>query len=136
MFNNKNTNYFKKKKKRKKDSEYSNHQESCVLDSSNMVHCYRFILYSILINCKQINFDLVQMTQRKNAAPETAVLKYGCCYFSALVLTCYHLKKGHATFYWPETIVASLLLFMVLSFKVIFNHDSAHVLMICVYKCS
>ena len=33
-------------------------------------------------------------------------------YFSALVLTCYRLKKGHATFYRPETIVASLLLLM------------------------
>ena len=40
----------------------------------------------------------------------------------ALVLTCYHLKKGQATFYQPKTIVASLLLLMVLSFKVIFNH--------------
>ena len=43
------------------------------------------------------------------------------CYFLALVLTCYHLKKGCATFYRPETIVASLLLLMALSFKVIFN---------------
>ena len=45
-----------------------------------------------------------------------------CCYFSALVLTCYRLKKGHATFYRPKTIVTSLLLLMVLSFKEIFNH--------------
>ena len=47
-----------------------------------------------------------------------------CCYFSALVLTCFRLKKGHATFYKPETIVASLLLLMVLSFKVIFTHST------------
>ena len=43
---------------------------------------------------------------------------------TTLVLTCYRLKKGRATFYRPETIVASLLLLMVLSFKVIFNHTS------------
>ena len=47
-----------------------------------------------------------------------------CCYFSALLLTCYRLKKGRATFYRPETIVLSLLFLMVLSFKVIFNHIS------------
>ena len=45
-----------------------------------------------------------------------------CCYFSALVLACYHLKKGRATFYQPETIVASLSLLMVLHFEVIFNY--------------
>ena len=33
-------------------------------------------------------------------------------------------KKSRATFYRPETIVVSLLLLMVLSFKVIFNHTS------------
>ena len=32
----------------------------------------------------------------------------GCCYILALVLTCFCLKKGHATFFRPETIVASL----------------------------
>ena len=56
--------------------------------------------------------------QYENAAPQNV----RCCYISALVLTCYRLKKGRATFYRPETIVASLLLLMVLSLKVIFNH--------------
>ena len=40
-----------------------------------------------------------------------------CCYISALVLTCYRLTKGRATFFQPETIVVSFLHFMVLSFK-------------------
>ena len=40
------------------------------------------------------------------------------------MLTCYRLKKGLATFYRPETIVASLFLLMVLSFKGIFNYTS------------
>ena len=40
------------------------------------------------------------------------------------MLTCYSLKKDHATFYRPETIVASLLLLMVLSLKVNFNLTS------------
>ena len=44
--------------------------------------------------------------------------------FSALVLTCYCLKKDRAAFYRPETIVASLLLLMVLFFRVIFNYTS------------
>ena len=43
---------------------------------------------------------------------------------TALVLTCYRLTKGRATFYRPETIVASLLLLMVLSFKEILKHTS------------
>ena len=41
-----------------------------------------------------------------------------CCYISALVLTCFRLTKGRGT----ETIVGSLLLFIVLLFKVLFNH--------------
>ena len=53
-----------------------------------------------------------------------------CCYFSALVLTCYRLKKGRATFYQPETIVANLLLLTVLFFKVIFNHTSKRQFMV------
>ena len=47
-----------------------------------------------------------------------------CGYISALVLTCYRLTKSRATFFLPETIVASFLDLMVLSFKVIFNHTS------------
>ena len=35
---------------------------------------------------------------------------------------CYRLKKGRTRFYQPEKIVASLLLLMVLTFKVIFHH--------------
>ena len=47
-----------------------------------------------------------------------------CCYFSALVLTCFRLKKGRAAFFRPETIVASFLHLMVLFFKVLLNHSS------------
>ena len=43
-----------------------------------------------------------------------------CCYFLALMLTYYRLKKDRATCYRPVTIVTSLLLLMVLSFKVPF----------------
>ena len=78
-----------------------------------------------------------------NGAPKTGVLKNGlvtlwkitpsdarnvtatcCCYISALVLTCFRLKKGCATFFWPETIVAIFLHLMVLFFKVLLNHSS------------
>ena len=41
---------------------------------------------------------------------------------SALVLTCFHLTKGRATFFRPETIVVSFLHLMVLLFKVLSNH--------------
>ena len=47
-----------------------------------------------------------------------------CCYISALVLTCFRLKKGHVTFFRPETIVASFLHLMVLFFKLLLNHSS------------
>ena len=46
-----------------------------------------------------------------------------CCYISALVLTCFRLTKGRATFFWPKTIVkASFLHLMVLLSKVSLNH--------------
>ena len=47
-----------------------------------------------------------------------------CYYISALMLTCFRLKKGRAKFFRPETIVASFLRLMVLSFKVLSNHSS------------
>ena len=40
-----------------------------------------------------------------------------CCYISALMLTCFRLTKGRATFFRPETIVASFLHLMVLFSK-------------------
>ena len=40
--------------------------------------------------------------------------------------TRYCLKKGRGIFYQPETFVASLLLLIVLSFKVIFNYKEKH----------
>ena len=48
---------------------------------------------------------------------------FGCCYILALVLTCYRLKKGRATFFRPETIVASFLHVTVFLPKVLFNHS-------------
>ena len=57
-----------------------------------------------------------------------------CCFFSVLVLTCYRLMKGRATFYRPETIVASLFLLMVLSFKVILNHTSKHQFVVLYFR--
>ena len=49
--------------------------------------------------------------------------KLAFCYYyiSALVLTCFRLTKGRATFFRPETIVASFLHLMVLFLKVLFN---------------
>ena len=52
--------------------------------------------------------------------------KLRCCWISALVLTCFRLTKGCATFFRPETIVASFLHLMVLFYKEIFNHTSKH----------
>ena len=57
---------------------------------------------------------------RKITATCTAVR---CCYFSALVLTCFRLTNGRATYFRPETIVASFLHHMVFLFKVLFNHS-------------
>ena len=54
----------------------------------------------------------------------SALMLTCCCYILALVLTCFRLKKGRATFFRPETIVASFLHLMVLSFKVLLNHSS------------
>ena len=45
-----------------------------------------------------------------------------CCYISSIVLTCFRLKKGRATYFRPEIIVASILHLMVLLFIVLFNH--------------
>ena len=44
------------------------------------------------------------------------------------MLTCFHLTKGHATFFWSKTIVESLLHFMVLFFKVLLNHRTRIIL--------
>ena len=52
----------------------------------------------------------------------TLFITVRCCYISALLLTCLRLMKGRATFFWPETIVASFLHCMVLLPKVLFNH--------------
>ena len=41
------------------------------------------------------------------------------CYISALVLSCFRLTKGRATYFRPEIIVASFLHLMVLLFKVL-----------------
>ena len=40
------------------------------------------------------------------------------------MLTCFHLMEDCAAYFRPETIVASFLHFMVLFYKVIFNHTS------------
>ena len=46
-----------------------------------------------------------------------------CCYISVLVLTCFHLTKGRATYFLPETIVASFLHLTVLLSKLLLNHS-------------
>ena len=61
-------------------------------------------------------FKVTAETDRK--VTDTCTLLF---LFSTLVLTCYRLKKGRATFFRPKTIVASFLHLMVLSFKVIFQ---------------
>ena len=58
-----------------------------------------------------------------------------CCYISALVLTCFRLKKGRATFFLPETIVASFLHLMVLFFKVLLSHLQNVLILPCIQKC-
>ena len=45
-------------------------------------------------------------------------------YISALVLICFRLKQGRATFFRPETIVANFLFLMVSPFKVLVNHSA------------
>ena len=49
-----------------------------------------------------------------------------CCYILAFMLTCFHLTKGRAIFFRPETIVASFLHLMALFFNVMVNHTSKH----------
>ena len=46
-----------------------------------------------------------------------------CCYILALVLTCFRLTMGRATYFRPETIVTSFFHLMVLLSKVLLNHS-------------
>ena len=54
--------------------------------------------------------------------PKGTTAKENVAAISALVLTCFRLTKGRATYFLPETIVVSFLHLMVLLFKVLFNH--------------
>ena len=47
-----------------------------------------------------------------------------CCYISAVVLTCFCLTKGRATFFRLETIVANFLHLRMLIWEVFINHFS------------
>ena len=61
--------------------------------------------------------------KRSSNVTVTVAVTATCYYYiSALVLNCFRLKKGRATIFRPETIVASFLHSMVLLPKVLFNH--------------
>ena len=68
------------------------------------------------------------LLDRKNVARPFVIRKQvstcavRCCYISALVLTCFHLTKGRATFFRSKTIFACFLHLIVLLFKVLLNH--------------
>ena len=64
--------------------------------------------------------------QNENWASVGNQWKSICCYISALVLNCFRLKKGRATLFRPEKIVASFLHSMVLLPKMPFNHFWKH----------
>ena len=59
---------------------------------------------------------------RRKQLSTSAEMQQRCCCISALVLNCFRLKKDRATFFRPETIVASFLHWMVILLKVLFNH--------------
>ena len=67
-------------------------------------------------------FFLFALLERRNSSDPKYSIR--CCYISALVLTCFRLTKGRATFFRPETIVAGFLHLMVFLFKVLSNHSS------------
>ena len=60
-------------------------------------------------NCFGTKIHSTTLRQVKTGKPECR-----CCNFSALVLTCFRLMKGLATYFRPETIVAKFLHLMVL----------------------
>ena len=69
------------------------------------------------IRCKKL---ATVVSGRKNVARpfvrrkqiSTSVEMARCCYISALKLTCFHLTKARATYFRPETIIASFLKLM------------------------
>ena len=62
------------------------------------------------------------ITGKFDCRKETATYQRWC-YISALLFTCFRLKKGRATFFRPVTIVVSFLHLMVLFFKVLLNYS-------------
>ena len=52
--------------------------------------------------------------------------KIRCCYTEALVFTYFRLSKDRVTFFWPETVVACLLHFIVLICKVFIKQSTNH----------
>ena len=47
--------------------------------------------------------------RQKQVSTSVEIKQQCCCYISALVLFCFRLTMGRATFFWPETIVVSFL---------------------------
>ena len=73
-------------------------------------------------NCFGSKIRSTALRQAKTGKHECRNVTATYMYISALVLTCFHLTKGHATYFRSKTIVASLLHLIVLLFKVLFNH--------------
>ena len=61
--------------------------------------------------------------RRKQLSTSAEMEQQRCCCISALVLNSFRLKKGRATFFRPENIVASFLHSMVLLPKVLLNNS-------------
>ena len=55
------------------------------------------------------------------------------CYISALMLDCFRLTMGRATFFRPQTVVVNFLYLIVLFFKVFFNHSVVNLNNICLF---
>ena len=104
-----------------------------------MSHHIVFLKLNVFKNCiKQLETNLQQFPAVANNISEmfytvqyTRYEKTGfrsssvrCCYISELMLACFRLTMGLATYFRRETIIASFLHLMVLLFNVFFNHVS------------
>ena len=79
---------------------------------NNIIRCKKLV--TIASGRKNVAWSFVKQKQVSTSSKCNSN-----SYFSALVLTCFRLTKGRATFFRPETIVASFLHLMVLLFKVL-----------------
>ena len=88
---------------------------------NNTIECKK--LATIVSGWKNVARPFLRCKHVRNSAEMLLCMYVRYCYISALLLTCFLLKKGRATFFWTETIITSFLHSMVLLPKVLLNHS-------------